>query len=129
MKKSLVICLSFLMFIGLSACTLQEQSKNPTEISTKQTIQATIRIKVEGKVIEEKNTSVQEKTTVYDLLKQEVSFVDDNGFITQIDEYKQNPQENKYWLYTINGKQAQKGVKDTFVKNNDNIEFTLEKIE
>ena len=47
------------------------------------------------------------------------------GFITEIAGKKQNVAKKTYWLYTINGKMAQKGATEQPVKNHDKVVFDL----
>ncbi|MBG9789368.1 DUF4430 domain-containing protein [Brevibacillus laterosporus] len=93
--------------------------------------------KVENKVVVEVSTDqgktkVAEKTiqfkgdqTLYELMKTNFKVEDDNGFITSIEDVKQNPAEKKYWLYEVNGAPAVTGAKDLKVKDGDVVKWDL----
>ncbi|WPS85988.1 DUF4430 domain-containing protein [Brevibacillus halotolerans] len=93
--------------------------------------------KVENKIVVEVSsdqgkTKIAEKTiqfkgdqTLYELMKTNFKVEDDNGFITSIEDVKQNPTEKKYWLYEVNGVPAVTGAKDLKVKDGDVIKWDL----
>ena len=45
----------------------------------------------------------------------------------EINGLKNNPQENKYWIYYLNGKSAKLGISTQVVKPGDVIEWKFEK--
>jgi len=48
-------------------------------------------------------------------------------FVEEINGLKNNPQENKYWIYYLNGKSAKLGISTQVVKPGDVIEWKFEK--
>jgi hypothetical protein len=81
--------------------------------------------------------SVPEKSTVYELmdllrLKNEISFQGKTAsglgfFVDEILGIKNNPSENTYWIYYINGKAAPVGISNYVLKPNDVINWKYEK--
>lgn len=85
-------------------------------------------------IVEEDSNTVDEKVsfkkgdTVMDVLKANYKVKEKDGFITEIDGYKQDVKAKKYWFYKINDKMADKSANQLKVKKNDKIEFYLEKM-
>ena len=47
-------------------------------------------------------------------------------FVEEINGLKNNPQENKYWIYYINGESAKIGISNYFINEGDVIEWKYE---
>lgn len=127
MKKLNLLVLSATILVTLTGCG--SGKKNQTVESTQSSATVNITLKEDHKEIDSKEVSVKDETVLYNVLKDNYDIEDTKGFITSIDGYKQDEKENKYWLYTVNGKQAEKGVQETTVSDGDNIEFDLSKLD
>ena len=127
MKKISRLVLSMTVLVTLTGCTQQE--KSTTNKSTTNELTVNIVLKEDHKEFDSKEISVSKQTVLYDVLKENYEIEDNDGFITSIDGHKQNEKDNKYWLYSINGKQAEKGVKETKVEDGDNVVFDLSKLD
>ncbi|MGX4686724.1 DUF4430 domain-containing protein [Vagococcus sp. JNUCC 83] len=128
MKKLNRLVLGTTILITLTACGAKQESKKTIE-STKAKATVNIVLKEDHKEFNTKNITVKKADVLYDILKENYDIEDTKGFITSINGHKQNEKENKYWLYTINGKQAEKGVQETQVSDGDDIVFDLSKLD
>ena len=85
---------------------------------------------------EKQTTQIATDTTVLDLMNQlqsenQITFSgkDYPGmgmFVEEINGIKNNSQDNKYWIYYINGQSAQVGISNYTIKPNDVIEWKYE---
>ncbi|HGH9206143.1 TPA: DUF4430 domain-containing protein [Streptococcus pyogenes] len=69
---------------------------------------------------------VVKEDTVLEILKDNYEVKEKDGFITAIDGIEQDTKANKYWLFKVNGKMADKGADQITVKDGDSIEFYQE---
>ncbi len=129
MKKIIISFLLTMSLISIAACT-DDKSTVATSSTSSEMIaqQVTIKIQEDGKEISSKTITFKEGDTVYEALKQNFSIEDQDGFITTIDGKAQDQAANKYWMYTINGKEASKGAKEIQLKAHDTIIFNLAKV-
>ncbi|MGC1122518.1 MAG: DUF4430 domain-containing protein [Candidatus Methanofastidiosia archaeon] len=56
-----------------------------------------------------------------------IAYEEEGGFVTSINGILQNPSENIYWMYYINGELGQVGAADYTVQEGDEITWRLEK--
>lgn len=129
MKKIIISFLLTMSLISIAACT-DDKSTVATSSTSSEMIaqQVTIKIQEDGKEISSKTITFKEGDTVYEALKQNFSIEDQDGFITTIDGKAQDQAANKYWMYTINGKEASKGAKEIQLQAHDTIIFNLAKV-
>ncbi len=81
--------------------------------------------------------SVPEGSSVYDVLQtartqlgityRGKNFLGLGFFVDEINGQSSNPKEGKYWIYYVNGKEAQVGVSNYIVQPNDVITWKYEK--
>lgn len=109
----------------LLACSADQTKTEHKE--TKSQNQVQLVVKEDTNTIDEK-VSFNKGDTVMDVLKANYTVKEKDGFITEIDGHKQNPKEQKYWLFKVNGKMAAKAANQLKVKQNDKIEFYIEKM-
>lgn len=133
MKKQWIVFLLAISMISLAGCTdakkMQEnQVSQSASTSLVEEQKATITLQEDGKELLSKTIEFTEGQSVYEVLKNNFDIEDQDGFITKIDGKEQDPTTSKYWMYTINGQEASKGVKDTLLKANDTIVFNLSKV-
>lgn len=129
MKKLNRLVLGTTILVTLTACGATKQESNKTVESTQADSTVNIVLQEDHKEFDSKNITVTKDEVLYDVLKDNYDIEDTKGFITSINGHKQNEKENKYWLYTINGKQAEKGVQETKVSDGDDIVFDLSKLD
>lgn len=127
MKKFNQLVLGASILITLTGCGTKQTSQTTESSQNSATIN--IVLKEDHKEIDSKEVSVKKEEVLYDVMKDNYDIEDTKGFVTSIDGHKQDEKENKYWMYSINGKQAEKGVKETKVSDGDNVEFDLSKLD
>ncbi|ENH97372.1 hypothetical protein J416_05138 [Gracilibacillus halophilus YIM-C55.5] len=120
-SRSIVIIL-FASFL-LAGCGATNPSEEQIDITL------TISQNNQQEVMSENSYQVEQGTVLLDVLEDhhEVD-VTDEGFITAIDDRTQVENE-KYWLYFVNGEMASQSVDEYKVKDNDDIVFDLQATE
>lgn len=116
----LVIFLAFFMLTGYT---------NKDQKSSNNTIKVTYTLKQGKKTVATKKTTLKKNAKVITGLKKNWKVEESKGFITSIDGRKENQKKNIYWTYTVNGKKVNKLANEQTVKNNDKVQFTLDKVE
>lgn len=126
MLKKLVLFLvaisSLFVVSGCQAPSETQQSSSQTQTITEK---VTITLEKEGKEITKKTVDYDSDQTLLQLLKQQFTVEEDNGFITAIDHYTQDKDKNLYWTFTINGKMAEKGANEIRLADKDQVVFNL----
>jgi outer membrane lipoprotein-sorting protein len=137
--KTKIIAIIILLIISLllaSGC-IQKQENKETDNSQLNQTNNSIKIKLkitdsQNKTIAEKYVAGEKEQNLFEiLLKSDINFnykkYAYGAFITEIEGLK--PKNNEYIAIYINEKYSDKGVSSITPKNNDIIEFKLEKIE
>ncbi|AGM99113.1 DUF4430 domain-containing protein [Streptococcus iniae] len=119
-----LLTLSSFSFL-LMACAADQTKTDSKESKAEHQVQ--LIVKEDTNTIDEK-VSFKEGETVMDVLKANYKVKEKDGFITEIDGHKQDPKEQKYWLFKVNDKMAAKAANQLKVKKNDKIEFYIEKM-
>ncbi|WP_165007213.1 MULTISPECIES: DUF4430 domain-containing protein [unclassified Enterococcus] len=127
MKK---IIYSFLILsaglVALSSCTVPfTRSENTSEQTASVTQTATIVLQEEGKPFETKKVSFEKGEDLLTILQNNFDIKEEQGFITEIQGHKQKKQEQKYWMFTVDGKSATTGAKETKLGNGQKVVFNL----
>ncbi|NMV55159.1 DUF4430 domain-containing protein [Lactobacillus reuteri] len=126
MKKFKVlssILAMFLAFFMLTGYTNKDQK------GSNNTIKVTYTLKQGKKTVATKNTTLKKNDKVITGLKKNWKVEEAKGFITSIDGRKENQKKSIYWTYTVNGKKVNKLANQQTLKNNDKVQFTLDKAE
>ncbi|HEQ4412588.1 TPA: DUF4430 domain-containing protein [Streptococcus pyogenes] len=117
-------------FLALVAMLLVACSQGTKQIQTTPSVpKADHHVRL---VVKEDTNTVDEKVsfgkgdTVLEVLKDNYEVKEKDGFITAIDGIEQDTKDNKYWLFKVNGKMADKGADQITVKDGDSIEFYQE---
>lgn len=79
-----------------------------------------------GEKKEEKKVEVTGDETLLEVMKKEFDAQEEKGFITAVNGIEQNKDENKFWVFTINGEQVNKGAQEVTLKKDDKVEWKLE---
>ena len=127
MKKLILgfILSSFLM-VGAACSTDTTQTTATSSTEQKQeTITVTMTLIEDDKEITSKEITADKSATVLDILKANFDVKEDKGFVTSIDGKEQDAKANKYWMYYINDKEADKGAGEMTVADSDKIEWRL----
>ena len=126
MKKFKVLsCIlaMFLAFFMLTGYTNKDQK------GSNNTIKVTYTLKQGKKTVATKNTTLKKNDKVITGLKKNWKVEEAKGFITSIDGRKENQKKSIYWTYTVIGKKVNKLANQQTLKNNDKVQFTLDKAE
>lgn len=117
-------------FLALVAMLLVACSQGTKQIQTTPSVpKADHHVRL---VVTEDTNTIDEKVsfgkgdTVLEILKDNYEVKEKDGFITAIDGIEQDTKANKYWLFKVNGKMADKGADQITVKDGDSIEFYQE---
>lgn len=133
-----------LMSALLVACgdTVEEQS--PAEMQQEATeavedvdggevedIAIDVTVSVDGDEVSDLNQTLEVKpdTVLLDAMDEVYDLEADDGFVTKIDDFEQDPDNNKYWLYYINGESATVGANEYQLQEDDQIEWRLEALD
>lgn len=133
--KKIIVTLGVLAAFTLTLAGCQNKKATaPTNASTtavsssapavKQT--ATLIIAKADDDAQTKTVTLTDGQSVMEVLKENFTVEEKDGFITAIDGLAQDTTKNLYWMYDVNGTQAAKGAADTIVKPGDEIKFTYE---
>ncbi|MHC5268897.1 DUF4430 domain-containing protein [Enterococcus sp. LJL98] len=134
MKKNLLLLTAFTLgVVGLSGCTDQKNPEVPATSTQASTVQetavATVIIQEDGKEITKKEVSFAADTVLYEIMSENFTIEDNDGFITAIDGIAQDEANDKYWMYDLNGEMAPKGAKEMKLEAGDEVLFKLEKMQ
>lgn len=123
MKRIYTVFLLVISSVILVACASTSQMKE-----SKEQAEATIIIQIEGEEIDKKVVAFQEGTVLYDIMAANFDIEAQDGFITSINQKKQDTKAKKYWLYDVNEEMAVKGAKDLVIKSGDTVLFKMEQM-
>ncbi|RAP31043.1 hypothetical protein C2W64_00215 [Brevibacillus laterosporus] len=120
---ALLVALAMVSVMGCSNNDAAQSSATEEKVENKIVVEVSTD---QGKTkMAEKTIQFKGEQTLYEVMKNNFKVEDDNGFITSIEDVKQNPAEKKYWLYEVNGAPAVKGAKDFKVKDGDVVKWDL----
>ncbi|GAX46934.1 DUF4430 domain-containing protein [Pseudolactococcus reticulitermitis] len=118
MKKFLVSLFLLLSLVVLASCH--------KAVKSEQHGTATLIVKFDKATVKTyENVPIKTDETVLDFLESKARVTLKSGIITEIDNVSQIESANRYWLFKVNGKLADKGVTETIVKAGSQIEFYL----
>ena len=126
LKKYSVTLLVLLNMLFATGCS--RQNNNLKQVKKNDTVRVTYQLKSGRRSLGTKNVQLKKGTKVDTGLKKAWPTKEHKGMIKEINGHKQNDKKQKYWMYTINGKKASKGVKQQNVKDKNKIIFTLQKV-
>ncbi|MDF0479119.1 DUF4430 domain-containing protein [Vagococcus sp. PNs007] len=136
MKKLMAVMVLGLVLTGCSAGGSDKKTEN-SQAKTEETSnkkaeneqKATIQVIVDDKEEAKKEVTFEEGQSLAEVMDANFDMADDNGMVSSIDGHEQNVDDNKYWLFDINGKPATKGASDTELKTGDEVAWKLNKLE
>ncbi|MBF0775751.1 hypothetical protein BVE84_02640 [Streptococcus azizii] len=120
MKKWIFSILAAIAGLFLVACQPQTASK------TEQTYTATLKVTFSDDKVVEETVSFKKDDSVMDILEDYHKIEEKDGLITAIDDVRQTPEKNTYWMYDVNDELAPKGAKDMYISDGDTITFYLQ---
>jgi hypothetical protein len=125
LKKVVLFLVTIISLFVVSGCQSPTATEQSSTYSQTKTEKVTITLAQEGKELTKKTVDYQPKQTLLQLLKQQFTVEEENGFITAIDHHTQDKDKGIYWTFTINGHMAEKGANEIKLANNDKVVFNL----
>lgn len=127
MKKFIFLVSALFIFAG---CQNDVENNSESQVASVEThVQQeesfTVRILVDGESVSEAALTYQEGQSLLEAMQDVFDITEDDGFIQAIDGYEQNPDENRWWTFTVNGEFAEVGAAELVPESGDVIEFTL----
>ncbi|MFC6346668.1 DUF4430 domain-containing protein [Vagococcus carniphilus] len=98
-------------------------SSEKTEDGVKVTLQE------DGKEISSKDIEIKDGAFLGDIMADNFDITEENNMISSIDGKKQDNKAQKYWIYTVNGKEAEVGASEYKLKTGDEVVWNLSKFE
>ena len=123
-KKTLTVLVSTRFAVSLAACGKQAEAPKKATVS-KDTATITLDFENDKKVDKTKKITIIKDQTLLDALKENFKIEEKSGFITSMDGKAQDQAANKYWMFDVNGKMADKGAADIHLKKGDTVAFYL----
>ncbi|CQR46726.1 hypothetical protein BN1058_00999 [Paraliobacillus sp. PM-2] len=124
MKKFNWIFLLLTLSMFIVGCQANDQTSN-----TNGTVTITISENKQEEIIATKEIELNDETNLMTLMEENFDIVvEGDGFITAIEGEEQVPDNNLYWMYTVNGEQANVGASDFELSPNDKVNFDLQEV-
>lgn len=136
LKKSVwLLSISILLGACGNAAVEEPAVENSTvdtaEQAAEETVQLSVTIEVDEEEVSEltKDIEAESGQTLMEVMVQEYEMEDEGGFIHSIEGYEQDPDNNRWWLYEINGEQPTVGANDYEVEDGDSIKWMLNELQ
>ncbi|MHB9782488.1 DUF4430 domain-containing protein [Streptococcus sp. 10F2] len=130
MKKFALLALTALALTGCATNNQSATEASSSSASSSQVMESKVTVSVtqDGKAIENSpfELSFKEGDKLLDVMKKQMDIKEENGLVTSINGIEQKPDEQKYWLFDVNGKMSDKGAQDVELKDGDTIDWKLE---
>ncbi|MBO0431187.1 DUF4430 domain-containing protein [Enterococcus sp. DIV0660C] len=129
MKKIIYSLVVVLVGLGiLGGCNTIEKTTSSQLSASVQRQEATILLQEDGKEFANQKVTFETGENLLEVLQKTFKVEEEKGFITEIEGYKQDQTQQKYWLFTIDGESATKGAAEIELKPGQKIVFNLAKI-
>lgn len=138
MKKSLLLFSSVFILAACANTTQEAESVEEVATSVESTqasseadadadaLAVTINLSVPGEDFESsKEITIEEGAMLLDIMQENFNVVDEDGFITSIEGYEQDPDAGLYWLFDVNGEMAEVGAAELELKADDIVDWSL----
>lgn len=128
MKKLIsvtLILLSTIVIMGCAPTTSEKTASTDQDTVQKEMAQVTITLTEEDKELSKKVVEVPVGENLETILVEQFEGKAEKGMITSLAGHEQEPEDNKYWLFNINGKPSMVAANNYQVQDNDKIDWTL----
>lgn len=123
---TLVLIIGLLFGCSTDTNDLKEgNNSNSTEVA-EEIVVITISKDEEEEIITEKEVSVEDGAILMDVLKENFSIEEEDGFITSIEGVAPEENEEKAWIYFVNGEAAMVGANEYELTSGDEVSFDLQ---
>lgn len=132
LKRLTVVSLLLLTSIITLGCVNVGETNTATDQQIEKTgqksVEVTITLSEGDKSFSKKKISVPENETLAIILDENYTVKSDKGMITSLEGRSQIPDENKYWLFDVNGKSSTVGAESYKVQAGDKIDWKLDQL-
>lgn len=110
--------------------TSTKASSSEVAVSSEKSEQGvTVTLQEDGKEISSKDIEIKDGALLGDIMADNFEIAEENNMISSIDGKKQDNKAQKYWIYTVNGKEAEVGANEYKLKAGDKVVWNLSKFE
>lgn len=137
MMKKKVWFLTLAVFLGACSTTTAPENNSAntattaetTDSAAKEQLAVTVNVVVEDEAVPEltKDLKVEPGSSVMDVMEENYEIEETDGFLSAIEGYEQSKEDNEWWMYQVNGEDADVGAADFEVHDGDEITWTLTK--
>jgi len=127
MKKIIKTTMVIMVVFLLGACGKTTDEKDKTKTNEDQ-FKVTIILKEDDKEFDKKEVKVKKDESLQTVMETNYKIEMAKDFISGIDGHLQDTKESKYWMYDVNGKQPDVGAVEYFLKDDDTVTWTLNKL-
>lgn len=133
-KYALISLASLSMLLGACGTTAtKEKTSVSTEVEVvdEKTIPVSVKIIVDEEEVSDltKEIEAEEGQSLMDVMKENYEIDEEDGFLKGIEGYEQSEEDNKWWMFQVNGEEGEVGAADYEVLENDDITWELTKFE
>lgn len=131
-KKRYLFIILFLLIGFISGCATTENSETTTkeekQVEAVQEEKITVILSVDDgqEQIEEKEIPIEEGAILMDVMKEHFTIEEEGGFIHSIDGIAPAEDEEKAWMYFVNGEMAKVGAQEFELSPGDEVTFDLQ---
>ena len=123
------IFVSVIALVSLTACGVQENTTEESAASSQQESQALVagqvQVIVDGETITEEEITFTEGAVLQDVMTEQMDVTIEEGFLSAIEGHEQSEAENKWWVYTVNGKEVMVGAAEYPLSEGDIVTWEL----
>lgn len=106
--------------------TEEEQTQEETEELQEEKITVTLSLDDGEELIEEKEIPIEDGSILMDVMKEHFAVEEDGGFIQSIEGIAPEEDEEKAWMYFVNGEMATVGAAEYELSTGDEVTFDLQ---
>ncbi len=127
------------LLVALTGCgskqadTTKDSSKEiaSSEVVSSEKTEKAVKVVLQedGKEFSTKDIEIKEDALLGDIMADNFKIGEENNMIASIDGKKQDNKAQKYWIYQVNGKEAEIGANEYKLKAGDEVVWNLSKFE
>ncbi len=137
MKKLVGLVVLLVALTGCGSKSADTTKESNTKASSSEVVKSsekseqgvTVTLQEDGKEISSKEIEVKDKALLGDVMADNFDITEENSMISSIDGKKQDNKAEKYWIYSVNGKEAEVAASEYKLKAGDKVVWNLSKFE